>query len=406
LKTDYSELLNRLCTVTIFSSVKKSPVLLTLSNLFKTVLRQCGDAEKLGAYADFVSTLYNEGGNLGDSIKNALFESDNIYIGLLAKKEPPPDFIKTCASAELVLFSELSSITSAGLKSALKASLKEPTDIFLPDFCSTPYDFCTIYTERAQKADRLGYGIFAKHGAFYFDGKNLVPYDYADGISLSDLFGYERQREQVIKNTAALTNGLPAGNLLLCGDAGTGKSSTVKAVANAFFGEGVRLVELKKHQLELLPKLMGLLSKNPLKFIIFIDDLSFNKNDDAFGALKAALEGSASARAENAVIYATSNRRHLIKESFSDRQGDDVHAADTAAELMSLSQRFSLSILFEKPSKPLYLDIVASVAQRQGVPVTNSLLAKAEQYALKKGGRSARAARQFVELVKTLGDDF
>lgn len=236
--------------------------------------------------------------------------------------------------------------------------------------------------------------------------KTLVPYDYADGISLSDLFGYERQREQVIKNTAALTKGLPAGNLLLCGDAGTGKSSTVKAVANAFFGEGVRLVELKKHQLELLPKLMGLLSKNPLKFIIFIDDLSFNKNDDAFGALKAALEGSASARAENAVIYATSNRRHLIKESFSDRQGDDIHAADTAAELMSLSQRFSLSILFEKPSKPLYLDIVASVAQKQGVPVTNSLLAKAEQYALKKSGRSARAARQFVELVKTLGDDF
>ena len=406
MKTDYSELLNRLCTVTIFSSVKNSPVLSKLSNLFKAVLKQCDDTEKLGAYADFVSTLYKKGGNLGDAVKDSLFESENIYIELCAKKEPVPDFVRKSAAAELALFSELSSLDSTELKAVLKAALKDPTDIFLPDFCSTAYDFCTLYAKRAQKSDRLGYGIFAKHGAFYFDGQNLVPYDYADDISLTDLFGYERQREQVTKNTAALTKGLPAGNLLLCGDAGTGKSSTVKAVANAFSSEGVRLVELKKHQLELLPKLMGLLSKNPLKFIIFIDDLSFNKNDDAFGALKAALEGSASARAKNAVIYATSNRRHLIKESFSDREGDDIHAADTAAELMSLSQRFSLSILFEKPSKPLYLDIVSSLAKKQNIPVTDRLLAKAEQYALKKGGRSARAARQFIELIKVLGEDF
>lgn len=406
MKPDYGELFNRLCTVTIFRSVKNSPIISKLSSLFNTLLKPGEDSEVLGAYADFVSSLYDGGGDLGNFIKDALLERENIYIKLCAKKEPLPDFIKKSAAAELALFSELSSLDSACLKASFKAILKNPTDIFLPDFCSTFCDFSALYAERAEKADRLGYGIFAKHGAFYFDGLSLIPYDFADDISLTDLFGYERQRELVKKNTAALTKGLPAGNLLLCGDAGTGKSSTVKAVANAAFGEGVRLVELKKHQLELLPRLMEILAKNPLNFIIFIDDLSFNKNDDSFGALKAVLEGSASAKAKNAVIYATSNRRHLIKESFSDRQGDDIHAADTAAELMSLSQRFSLSILFEKPSKPLYLDIVCSLAKTQDIPVTDTLLSRAEQYALKKGGRSARAARQFIELIKTLGEDF
>ena len=143
---------------------------------------------------------------------------------------------------------------------------------------------------------------------------------------------------------------------------------------------------------------MGKISGNPLKFIIFIDDLSFNQNDDNFSMLKAALEGSASAKADNAVIYATSNRRHIIKESFGDRTGDDVHVNDTLQETLSLSERFGLTVLFQKPNKKLYLDIVHALAQKHKIEISESELdIKAEAFALKKGNRSARCAEQFID---------
>jgi len=158
------------------------------------------------------------------------------------------------------------------------------------------------------------------------------------------------------------------------------------------------LIELRKDQLSLLPYVMGKISENPLKFIIFIDDLSFNQNDDNFSMLKAALEGSASAKADNAVIYATSNRRHIIKESFSDRDGDDVHRNDTLQETLSLSERFGLVVLFSKPDKKLYLEIVRTLAQKHGINMPISELeVEAEAFALRKGNRSARCAEQFID---------
>ena len=201
----------------------------------------------------------------------------------------------------------------------------------------------------------------------------------------------------MIDNTQAFVDGRPAANVLLCGDAGTGKSSTVKAVANAFFKEGVRLIEIRKDQLRSLPLVMAKISGNPLKFIIFIDDLAFNKNNDDFSMLKAALEGSASAMADNAVIYATSNRRHIVKESFKDRDGDDVHINDTLQETLSLSERFGLTVLFSKPDKKLYLSIVRELAKRNGISMDEKELElRAEEFALRKGSRSARGAEQFI----------
>ena len=172
----------------------------------------------------------------------------------------------------------------------------------------------------------------------------------------------------------------------------------MKAVANAFFDEGVRLIELRKDQLRYLPYVMGKISGNPLKFIIFIDDLAFNKSDDNFSMLKAALEGSASAKAANTVIYATSNRRHIIKESFSDRDGDDVHRNDSLQETLSLSERFGLVVLFSKPNKDLYLEIVRELAKKHGLQTDGKELEiKAEAFALRKGNRSARCAEQFID---------
>lgn len=175
-------------------------------------------------------------------------------------------------------------------------------------------------------------------------------------------------------------------------------------MANAYKDRGLRLIELKKNQLHEIPHLVDQLSRNPLKFILFIDDLSFAKNDDDFAALKAILEGSVSARANNLAVYATSNRRHLVKETFPDRQGDEVHISDTLEELISLSDRFGLTITFQKPQKKVYLEIVHDLALRYGITMPqNQLDIQAEAFAIARSGRSARAAKQFVESLLAKG---
>ena len=301
--------------------------------------------------------------------------------------------MRDCFMSELAFFSSLTHLTSAKL--FVLAGL--PNN--LAGFDNTIFDFSSTVPARLARADVYGYGIYAKYGMFRVDEKaRLVPVPSPDPITLSDLIGYESERGEVIANTKALIEGRPAANVLLCGDAGTGKSSTVKAVANRFRADGVRLVELRKEQLVLLPEVMGEIADNPLKFILFVDDLSFAKDDDGYASLKAALEGSASVKAPNAVIYATSNRRHLVKETFSAREGDEIHRRDAIEELMSLSERFGLTVLFSKPNKELYLQIVSELVKAHGLTVDESTLAvRAEAFALAKGGRSARVAEQFVD---------
>ncbi len=166
---------------------------------------------------------------------------------------------------------------------------------------------------------------------------------------------------------------------------------------NELWSDGLRIIEVRKDQLRAIPKILDELSENPLKFILFIDDLSFLKDDDNFNALKAVLEGSVTAKSSNIVIYATSNRRHIIKEKFSDREGDDVHRNETLQELVSLSERFGMHISFDKPNKETYLKIVHHLAERYGIMVNDELDLLAERFALERGSRSARLARQFVD---------
>ncbi|MBR1555508.1 MAG: ATP-binding protein [Oscillospiraceae bacterium] len=277
-----------------------------------------------------------------------------------------------------------------------------------PDWNAEETDLETLYFERLGHIGKYGFGIWAEYRMFQMKlsdntekGYVLKPVSSPDAIQLSELVGYEPQRKQVIDNTKALLNGLNASNILLYGSAGTGKSATVKAVANSFAGEGLRLIELSKNELHLLPELLEELHANPLKFILFIDDLSFQENDDDFSALKAVLEGSISARANNTVIYATSNRRHIVRETFSQRAGDEVHRNDTVQETISLSERFGIQILFDKPNKDLYLEIVQNLAEEAGLRTDADVIAlKAEQFAMRKSGRSARAAKQFVEQLR------
>ena len=262
-------------------------------------------------------------------------------------------------------------------------------------------DIKAAYHAQIDNIRSTGYGIFAKYNGFTVSKGQLVPIRSMDTQTLDSLYGYQRERNLVLENTRALVEGGKACNVLLYGDAGTGKSSTIKACARHFFGQGLRIVEFKKDQLDDILPIMEFLSEIPLKFIFYIDDLSFTANDDSFCALKGILEGSAASYAGNIAIYATSNRRHLIKESMEDRVGDSLHINDTMQETMSLAARFGLSITFSKPEKDLYLEIVKSLAAEYGVDLPEEeLFRRAEAFAIRQNGRSPRTAKQFLQLTK------
>ncbi|MDD7358265.1 MAG: ATP-binding protein, partial [Eubacterium coprostanoligenes] len=246
-----------------------------------------------------------------------------------------------------------------------------------------------------------GYGMFAKFVAFTWRNEEFVPITAIDSIRLTDLKNYEVQRGKVVDNTVAFISDLPANNVLLYGDRGTGKSTTVHAILNEYKNRGLRMIEISKGDINNLTMIREKISDSPMKFIIFIDDLSFDNHDDSFGELKAALEGSLSGRQNNTLIYATSNRRHLIKENFSDRE-NDVNRSDTLQEELSLSDRFGLSITFINPDKKDYEDIVQKIATDRGLTSDmEKILFTAEQWARRRGGRSPRCARQFIDYVES-----
>ena len=378
----------RLCATSIFHNVLKKSVFV---HFFDYVKSESPDA-KLLAYAKMVTAIYENGGTLDGYVRKAVFEDENIYVKQRAKNIAVDKKIEDAVSIELNTFSEFVSLTAQDFKADMDI------DLSIPEFNSRAIDLSELYHKRIEDIDKYGYGVFSSSPMFRLsDTMEIMPIVSADKISIEKFIGYKEERSKVIANTEAFLQGRPAANVLLCGDAGTGKSSTVKAVANEFFNRGIRLIELRKDQLSTLPYVMGKISENPLKFIIFIDDLSFNKNDDNFSMLKAALEGSASAKAENAVIYATSNRRHIVKESFQDREGSDIHRNDTIQETLSLSERFGLTVLFSKPDKRLYLEIVHELAERNNIKCDLAKLdIDAEAFALRRGYRSARCAEQFI----------
>ncbi len=393
MKKSFATIYEELCLTAVFQEVLNTP----LMRAFTGYCLATAPLEKRRAYAAFVKEIYQGGEELTSLLQRLLFEDENVYVKKVATGLSVGEHIENAAKRELALFAEIGGLTTADF--AADMGIKEG---LLPAFSSRFADMYTAYTYRLAHLDKCGYGIFSSCGMFRLtDEKELQPIVSADKISMAHFIGYEAEREKIFQNTRAFMQGRPAANALLCGDAGTGKSSTVKAVANALFNEGLRLIELRKDQLRYLPLVMAKINGNPLKFIIFIDDLSFNKNNDDFSMLKAALEGSASARAENALIYATSNRRHIIKESFADREGDDIHRNDTMQETLSLAERFGLTVLFSKPDKKLYLTIVKELARRHGLQVDEKELEiQAEAFALRKGNRSARCAEQFINSLR------
>ena len=381
-----NELKEKLGTLCVFRELLKDQVLSLLCAYL--------DNPTSSAYAEFVAVLYEcAGGNLGEYIKDLCLNSENVYVKTVGRCGIVPKYMVSSLEAELDILQEIAELDKDKLCCLMNYKG------FLPEFTTTKLRLKDIYLYRTENIEKYGYGIYATNRMFYVDDRGcIVPVLHPDKTELSHLVEYERERQIVINNTKALLAGKSAANILLAGDAGTGKSSTVKAVVNSLWSEGLRIVEVRKEQLRIIPKVLDELSSNPLKFVLFIDDLSFIKDDDNFNALKAVLEGSVTAKSRNVVIYATSNRRHIIKETFSDREVDDIHRNDTMQEMISLSERFGIHITFTKPNKETFLHIVHYLAKENAVDISEEELdISAERFALERGGRSARLAKQFID---------
>ena len=389
----------RLHGLVVFRSLLDDPVVAKLLDLTDRMEAGApGYGPVCDAVAQFEAALFEHTTNWGSYLSAAVLEAETVCVRQAASGTLAPA-LQTALDSELAFLQALCGLTLDELLAAAGSATGQAQELaFLPRWETSGIDLPAAYAQRMSEVGKKGYGMFAKHHVFTVENGQLVPVKYPDPQRLSELPGYEKEREKVIANTKALLAGMPANNVLLYGDAGTGKSSAVKAIANEFAPEGLRLVEVKKNQLYQIPDLMDKLAANPLKFILFIDDLSFTANDDNFAALKAILEGSVGGRAKNIAVYATSNRRHFIKETLTDRTGDDIHEADTRQELMSLSARFGLTVTFQRPEKARFETILAELAKQHGIDMPmDQLLVKAEAFAIRAGGRSPRVAKQFIE---------
>lgn len=378
-------------SLTIFRNLTKDEVLIKFCRLLESFLSE-SSLEQVDRYSAFVSELFKTSFNFTEYLLDCVLYDENFYIACCAGGRPIQRNLKECLLNELDILQAISQISADAIRACMKY------DGLLPAWETSKMDFKAEYKYRIDNIATHGYGIYSKFHMFTVKDGEIVPVEFPDTTRLSNLKGYDRERREVIDNTLALLSGNPAANVLLYGDAGTGKSSTVKAIANEYKNRGLRLIEIKKNQLHDIPTIIDQIYGNCLKFILFIDDLSFTKNSDDFGALKAVLEGSVTAKPCNVAIYATSNRRHLIKETFSERDGDDVHVNETLQELISLSERFGLTVNFDKPNKEQYLDIVHALSREYKINIsTEDLDMYAERYALVRGGRSPRIARQLLE---------
>ncbi len=375
-------------SLTVFRRVLGDPVMAKLLALLDAA--DANTDEQIARYADFAAALMDAGGDLSAYVAALTLDDENAAVRRIAAGQSIGATMQACIGSELAVLSDIAQLSAADVASFIRYGG------YLPSWDNSGVDLESLYAQHLKDVATKGFGMWARHHMFTVqqDGE-IVPVRIPDPIQLDDLKEYEYQRGRVADNTLALLRGLPAANTLLYGDAGTGKSSTVKALVNAYHGDGLRLVEMGKHQCRMIPGVVETLRTLPLKFILFFDDLSFSEENDAFYALKSALEGSASVSAPNVVIYATSNRRHLVKETFSDRAGDDVHRNETIQELCALSRRFGLTVGFLRPNKAVYLSIVRALAADAGIDMDeNELAIQAEAFA--DTGRSPRMAQQFV----------
>lgn len=352
-------------------------------------------------YTELVYSVWNAGfSNLPECIAWHL-KYDESFIGNAIAAGTAPDYMKDAAAMDIRRLASVSMLSCAGLKrniGAACAKLGEEFASIIQNLAELPVGESFDEEDIFESYRENGCGRFALGRAFHWEKGQLTQVKHSDPIDQKDMIGYEFQRNAVIENTRVMLSGKPTNNVLLYGDSGTGKSATVKSLVNIPEFYNLRLIEIAKNSLDELTELIRTISHHTQKFIIYIDDLSFEQEDKGFSALKTALEGGLERRPDNVAIYVTSNRRHMIRESFSDRQGDDVHARETLEERTSLSERFGLRLSYLALDKKRYQDMVLSLCHRMNLTIPDSqILVEANRWEIQHGSRTPRVAVQLVE---------
>ncbi len=387
-------LIQKINSIGVLKSAKMQFELFPFENLFGVSSAQSAAT----FYGQILAGLCRNGqvSTLSSYVYSLLCQDENpLSLCLLSGKQPSKELLER-AEKEYGFYKELCLFDYKGFflsfESADESVVPDIKAGSLPPFSG----LLRSYKEN-------GCGVFSKSAAYYWNEseKEIEPLLSTSAVTLYDLKEYAEEKTAVIKNTEAFLRGAPANNVLLYGDRGTGKSSSVHALINRYKSDGLRLLEVPKAAIPDFKRIITKLADVNFKFIIFIDDLSFDEGESDYAALKAALEGSF-AKTKNVLIYATSNRRHLIKESHSDRLAGDVHVSDTIEEQLSLSDRFGLILTYVNPSKKEYLEILKQILADRGLSLPeNELETKAERYALKKGGRSPRGAKQLADMIES-----
>lgn len=382
------------CSISIYRNLMDLPPMAYLRDLLEAME---GGSADLDSYANCFFALAEEGyDSLADYLFDHLRYDESPFADAVARGRVTP-LMEKAARRDLSVLAALANTRCAELKGSLAAMLPESWGDSVASLPEWNIGAAFQYDNLVDFYRVNGCGLFAKYRAFIWADGRMNPVEQPDFRALDTLWGYERQRDQVIENTRALIEGKPVNNVLLYGSSGTGKSATVKAMLGVPGFESLRLIEVEKDDLTDIPKLVRNLGHRPQKFIIFIDDLAFDKEDKTFSSLKSILEGSLEPRPANVVIYCTSNRRNLVRQNFSDRSGDEVDARETIQDKTSLAERFGLRILFSELMKNQFLRMAHDLAVAQGVTLdAETLEQEAVKWDIRHPSRTPRSANQFA----------
>ncbi|WHE07645.1 ATP-binding protein [Thermoanaerobacterium thermosaccharolyticum] len=409
-----NELIKDLKTVVIYKNVLRDDTVRKFIKILDLISDENTDVDIVyELYSDLYSDLTKYAvknsvyAGIWKSMFNDLVKVDENIFSMLSEKfgqDKIDERLKMAAEKELEVLKKIADVDLAEyMKEYISFNMPPWENLIISLKNNTEYilDYKTV-DEIIEYYNKNGCGLFNRYRAFRWHNGKLIGVENPDPVEFDDLVGYEEEHRIVIDNTDRFMRGLPASNILLYGDRGTGKSSTVKAVLNMYYKKGLRLIEVNRQDMVDLNNIINVISSRGLKFILFLDDLSFEENETEYKILKSTLEGGIGKLPDNVIIYATSNRRHMIREYLDDNVQNELHSMDTKEEKLSLADRFGITITFVSPNQEEYLKIVESLAQKYGISLDmDTLKSESIRWCTWHNGMSPRSAKQFIDYIRS-----